>query len=77
MSMEVLYEIKEQLGYMTGKIEGIEKHLEEQNGTIIGVKKQLSRHEVALGKVGIVFTGAIVALDFAVKATIGFFKDKT
>lgn len=76
MNEQILANIERQLGYITGKVEGIEEQMRQNNGTVASLKKQVARHEVALGKVGIVFTGVVVAMDFVAKAAIGLFKDK-
>lgn len=69
-------QFSEDIGYIKGKVESIEGHLEKLNGTTESNVKKLARHDVVLGKIGMVFTGAIFMLTTAFNFVIEFVKTK-
>ena len=74
MPDKILYEIKEDIGFIKGKVEAIDGKQTEQGDVIKSLKKSVHRHDIALGKIGAIFTGALVLGDIAVKAIFNFFK---
>lgn len=59
MNEKILLDIKDDVGYLKGKVEGIDNKLCNQKEVIKDLKKSVHRHDVVLGKVGLVFTAII------------------
>ena len=70
MSDETMHRILEEVGYIRGTVDAMDSKLAAQNGSIAELKKTVGRHEVILGKVGLVFSGIIFAVTLAFNAVI-------
>ena len=76
----------EDVAYIKAKIENITEllkdqkatlceHVKEQEGVISDIKKQLTLHEIALGKIGLAFTLLIFIATAIFNFAIGWIKD--
>ena len=70
---KILFEINGKLGYLKGKVDGIEKHNTEQNGAIKDLTDASKRHDIALGKIGLIFGFVIVVFNAVVYKAIDLF----
>ncbi len=68
-------QFSEDIGYIKGKVESIEGHLEKLNGTTENNTKKLAKHDVVLGKIGMVFTAMIFVLTTAFNFVIDWVKN--
>ena len=68
--------LHETVGYIKGIVEGIDKKVDTQNGSIAKLRKTVTRHEVILGKVGMVFTVAIFVITTAFNIAIAWVKNQ-
>ena len=73
-------DFKQKIMYMLGKIEAtqneIQEHLKKLNGDLARTKKDVSRHNVLLGKIGVGIGIFVFALTTVVNCFISFFKDR-
>ena len=51
--------LHEDIGYIKGIVEGIDKKVEKQNGAIVDLTKKVAKHDVVIGKVGVMITGVV------------------
>jgi len=63
------------VGFIRGKVESMEGHLETLNGTTEKNSEKLARHDVVLGKVGLIFTAAIFVITTAFNLGIAWVKN--
>ena len=70
-----MHKILEEVGYIRGTVDAMDKKLAAQNGNIATLQGKVQRHEVILGKVGLVFSGIVFAVTLAFNAAIDFFKE--
>jgi len=63
------------VGFIKGKVESMETHLETLNGTTEKNSEKLAKHDVILGKVGMIITGAIFVLTTAFNLAIAWVKN--
>ena len=66
-----LTKLIEDVGFIKGKVECIDKSLTKQNGTIADLAGKVQRHDIIFGKIGIAFT----ALIFVATSVVDFLKD--
>lgn len=64
----------EDIGYIKGLVEGIDKKLTEQNGAIALLTKKVTKHDVILGKIGMVLSVAIFVITMAFNIVIEWVK---
>jgi len=69
-------QLVEDVGYIKGKVESIEKQVKAQNGTIVDLKKRMTKHDVFFGKIGVIVTGFIFLMTAVFNIIIDFFKGK-
>jgi len=75
MSDATIHKILEEVGYIRGTVDAMDSKLAAQNGSIAELKKTVGRHEVILGKVGLVFSSIVFAVTLAFNAAIDWFKE--
>jgi len=75
MSEKLHAEIMRGLGKLEGKVDLMLRHQETQNGNIAKNTKDVQRHEVVLGKIGAVLSGAIFLLTILFNTIISWFKN--
>ena len=71
MSEKSLHKLIEDVGYIRGKVDGMETHLKEQNGTVKDLVSRVSKHDVIFGKMGV----AVTAFVFVFTVSIDFVKE--
>lgn len=64
----------EDIGYIKGKVDSMSDHLEKLNGTTEKNSKSIAKHDVIIGKVGLVITAVIFALTAAFNIGIEWIK---
>ncbi len=64
-------EIMRALGNVEGKMDGIIRRMDKQNGTIKEHESKLRKHDIALGKVGLIFSTVI----FTITVSFNFIYD--
>ena len=70
MSEKFNKDLVQQIGYLTAKVEDIDKklnaHTEAIQHVIEDMSKRLTKTEVVLGKIGVAFTVAVFVVTFAI-----------
>ena len=69
-------DIYSDIGYIKGKVEAIDDKVGKLNDKVAANCKKLQRHEVVLGKFGMVFAGIIFVASAGVNVVFNFIKDK-
>lgn len=52
-------QLHEDIGFIKGSLESIEKHLDKLNKTTEKNTQNITKHDVIIGKVGVVLTGIV------------------
>ena len=76
MSEDLHIKFAEDIGEIKGLLQGVDKKLTDQNGDIAALKKATARHDVVLGKLGLVFTGVVFFLVKTFDAIADWIKGK-
>jgi len=66
----------EDIGYIKGVVSEIKEDVRRLNGDLGNVKKKQQKHEVILGKFGLIFAGVIFFVSTVVTIIFNFIKDK-
>lgn len=69
-------ELYKLLGQLTGEVQGINKRLDQLNGSVKNNCQKLQKHEVLLGKAGLVFATIVFVASTAVSVVINWVKNK-
>lgn len=68
---DILHKLLDEVGYIRGKVEGMENHMKVQNGTVATLASKVQGHDVLFGKIGAIVTGTTFILTFV----FGFIKE--
>ena len=64
------------VGELRGLLEGINDRLDKMNGTVASNSKMLQRHEVFIGKIGLVVASVGIAFSFIGTIAMNFINKK-
>ena len=67
-------DLHEDVGFIKAKVEAIEKKVDKLNGTTSDNCKKLQKHEIILGKAGMIFVIIVFAITTALNFVIDWFK---
>jgi hypothetical protein len=66
----------EDIGYLKGKVEDIDKKLDKISSDLASARRQVSKHDVIFGKIGVAITAGIFILATAINFFIDWIKTK-
>ena len=66
----------ENVGYIRGTVDAIQKDVKEQNTKIASLTKKVNKHEVIFGKIGLAFTVIVFGLTTIFNVGIDWVKGK-
>jgi len=69
-------QLHEDIGYIKSEIKNIHVTLKEFNGDMKTIKKDVARHDIVFGKIGVVITVVIFAATTAVTFVVDIIRDK-
>ena len=74
MAEETLHKMLEELGYLRGKVDGIDAKVTVQNGALATLQTKIARHDVVLGKFGAGIAILVFALSFGIDFIVDLIK---
>ena len=68
--------ISEDIGYIKGKVEDLCKKVDDINGDLTNAKIKITKHDLIIGKAGVIITAGVFVLATAFNLIVEFVKDK-